>query len=96
MIAEHVYSSRFGTFIVNSERERDEVRLLDILCLLILFTNKWMSKAETRYITIIVFDLPKYKDHTLVCFSRYLPRVMRLFGENYESPLRLITVEALS
>ena len=40
MIAEHVYSSRFGTFIVNSERERDEVRLLDILCLLILFTNK--------------------------------------------------------
>ena len=55
-----------------------------------------MGKAETRCITIIVFDLPKYKDHTLVCFSRYLPRVMRLFGENYESPLRLITVEALS
>ena len=95
MIAEHVYSSRFGTFIVNSERERDEVRLLDILCLLILFTNKWMGKAETRCITIIVFDLPKYKD-TLVCFSRYLPCVMRLFGENFESPLRLITVEALS
>lgn len=68
MIAEHVYSSRFGTFIVNSERERDEVRLLDILYLLILNTNKWMGKAVTLYITIIVFDLPRYKDHTLVCF----------------------------
>jgi len=26
VIAEHVYSSRFGTFIVNSEREGEEVR----------------------------------------------------------------------
>lgn len=25
VIAEHVYSSRFGTFIVNSESEREEV-----------------------------------------------------------------------
>jgi len=26
VIAEHVYSSRFGTFIVNSERKQEEVR----------------------------------------------------------------------
>ena len=55
-----------------------------------------MGKAVILYITITVSDLPKYKDHTLVCFSRYLPCVMRLFGENFESPLRLITVEGLS
>ena len=55
-----------------------------------------MGKAVTLYITITVSDLPKYEDHTLVCFSRYLPCVMRLFGENFESLLRLITVEALS
>ena len=55
-----------------------------------------MGKAVSRYITIIVFDLPTYKDHTLVCFSGYLPRVMRLFGENFESPMRLITVETFS
>ena len=70
------------------------VYLTSFVCSSSLLTSEW--EAEIRYITIIVFDLPKYKDHTLVCFSRYLPRVMRLFGENYESPLRLIAVEALS
>jgi len=28
VIAEHVYSSRFGTFIANSKNERDEVRVI--------------------------------------------------------------------
>lgn len=55
-----------------------------------------MGKAVTLYITIIVFELPRYKNHTLVCFLRYLPCVMRLFGENFESPLRLITMKTLS
>ena len=31
VIAEHVYSSRFGTFIVNSETEREEVSLMSTI-----------------------------------------------------------------
>ena len=50
MIAEHVYSSRFGTFIVNSESERDEVRLMSSVV-------RYVSKLRVFHFAIPVYIL---------------------------------------
>lgn len=53
MIAEHVYSSRFGTFIVNSEREREKVRagsvILSKFLVYFFFIHIMMLNLPTLY-----------------------------------------------
>jgi len=64
VIAEHVYSSRFGTFIVDSEREREEVRAGSVI-----YFQEFISLQFKLFIDI-----------TLTNFLHYINNYFRLYG----------------